>query len=84
MTPEQMFERIARALCPGDDWMARLADLWGVRRDQIPKWLKGRSPLRVDHFQRLLELLAQRQTEMASAERQLAAWLATQPPDSPR
>jgi hypothetical protein len=75
-----MFERVARALCPGESWPAAMADLMRVRIDTIRHWRSGRSHLRRDHFESLLMLLQLRQKWMRDTEEELRQWLAKQPP----
>jgi hypothetical protein len=82
-TPQQVFEQVARTLCPGEAWVAALADLMGVRPDSVRQMRSGRLHLRRDHFETLLRILAERQTAMAVAEAQLRQWLAAQPKDPP-
>jgi hypothetical protein len=79
LTPQEMFERICRAIAPGNAWPSAIADLWGVRLDTVRHWKNGRSPLRRDHFETLLGLIARRQKELAQAEAELRAWLEQQP-----
>jgi hypothetical protein len=78
-TPKEMFESAARAICPGEAWQAALADLMGIRRDSVRQFLRGRLHLRTDHFETLLRLVTERQTELAKVEAQLREWLARQP-----
>jgi len=78
MTPIEMFEHVARAICPGNTWQAAITDLLAVRRDTTRHWLNGRIPLRPDHFQSLLGLLAQRRALLEQTEVELTQWLAKQ------
>jgi hypothetical protein len=75
LTPQEMFERVCRAIAPGNTWPAATADLLEVRRDTVRHWISGRIPLRADHFQSLLGLLAQRRAGIEQAEAELRDWL---------
>ena len=77
--PRELFERIARALCPGNAWPSAIADLMGVRLDTIRHWRSGRSHLRVDHFATMLSLVADKQVELKNIEADLRQWLSKQP-----
>jgi hypothetical protein len=80
-TPQEMFERVARVICPGEAWRAALADLMGTRPDSIRQLRSGRMVLRPDHFETLLRLVTERRTELAKVDIELRAWLARQPKD---
>jgi len=75
----EMFEHVARALCQGQSWPAAIADLMQVRLDTIRHWRSGRSQLRPDHFATMLNLIHDKQAELAKVEAELRAWLAGQP-----
>jgi len=79
LSPQQIFERVCRAIAPGNAWQSAIADLWDVRLDTVRHWKSGRSPLRRDHFETLLDLVVRRREELARAEAELRAWLAQQP-----
>jgi hypothetical protein len=81
LNPQEMFERVCRAIVPGNAWPSAIADLWGVRLDTVRHWRSGRSPLRRDHFETLLGLVARQREGLAQAEQELREWLATQPPE---
>lgn len=74
-TPSEMLERAGRALNPGDDWQARLANELDIRRDTVRQWCSGHLRLRPDHFETLLVLLVKRRDELTQAEADLRAWL---------
>jgi hypothetical protein len=78
-TPQQLFERAARALCPGQAWQAALSDLAGVRRDTVRGWVSGHLTLRPDHFSTLLSLIIEKRAELAKIEVELRQWLSKQP-----
>jgi hypothetical protein len=78
-TPQEMFERAARAMCPGEAWQAALADLMQIRRDSVRQLRSGRMPLRPSHFAALLSLITDRRAELAKVEAELRAWVARQP-----
>jgi hypothetical protein len=82
-TPQEMLDRCAKVLCPGDDYQAQFAKLVGVRRDTVRMWVHGRLPLRADHFETVLRLITERQAEIAKIEAELMVWLASQPLDPP-
>jgi hypothetical protein len=79
LDPMEMFERVCRAIVPGNAWPSAIADLWGVRLDTVRHWKSGRSPLRRDHFETLLGLVVRRQEELARTEQELREWLKQQP-----
>ena len=83
LDPHEMFEHVARALCPGQSWPAAIADLMQVRLDTIRHWRSGRSQLRPDHFATMLNLINDKRAELAEVEKELRAWLARQPQDPP-
>jgi hypothetical protein len=76
-SPQEMFEHVARTLCPGEAWQAALSELMGVRRDTVRQLKSGH--LSTDHFGTLLDLLIDRQAEMKRIEQELRAWVARQP-----
>jgi hypothetical protein len=81
LTPQEMFSRVCQAIVPGNAWPSAIADLWGVRLDTVRHWKNGRSPLRQDHFETLLGLIARRREELARAEQELREWLEQQSPE---
>ncbi len=76
--PRELFERVARALCPGNAWPSAIADLMAVRLDTVRHWRSGRSHLRADHFASMLSLVADKQAELAKIEVELRQWLSRQ------
>lgn len=81
MTPQELFEKVGRALVPGHAWQAGLAELMGVRPDSVRHFRSGRLDLRDDHFETLLAIIAERQAELTRVDQQLREWLADQPED---
>jgi len=79
LDPKEMFERVCRAIAPGNAWPSAIADLLGVRLDTVRHWKSGRSQLRRDHFETLLGLMAKRQEELARVEHELREFLAQRP-----
>jgi hypothetical protein len=82
-TPQEMFEVAGRALNPGGDWQAAVAELMHIRRDSVRQLKSGRMDLKPGHFQTLLSLLVERQRAMKEVEAELRQWLAKQPPSPP-
>jgi hypothetical protein len=78
LSPQEMLERVCRAIAPGNAWPSAITDLRGVRLDPVRHWRSGRSQLRRDHFETLLGLMARRQEELAQAAGELRAWLEQQ------
>lgn len=74
-----MFERIARALCPGNAWQSAIADLMQVRPDTIRHWRSGKLTLRPDHFATLLSLITDKRAELTTLEAEIQQWLSRQP-----
>jgi hypothetical protein len=81
MTPTEMFERAGRALSAGHDWRAATATAMGIRPDSVRQLLSGRMPLKTGHFHNLLAAIVAQREELAKAEQELRAWVATQPPE---
>jgi hypothetical protein len=79
LDPREMFELVARVLCPGQSWPAAIADLMQVRLGTIRHWRSGRSQLRPDHFATLLALVTDKEAELKKIEVELRQWLAKQP-----
>jgi hypothetical protein len=74
-----LFTEVGRAITgDSESWQHQLAEWLGVRRDTVRDWRTGRSEMRPMHpvWDKLLDMIAERRTELDRVDRELRAWLA--------